>query len=189
MRAASSGSHLSPFASNFSVNQVSKGPSTSTRHRKIQLSPTLVVQQLLAGLGRVLGVGALDDGINGTRLLAEAAVDALCHVDVVAGGAAGAVGALLGLDGDGLRRADGLAQLAGDAALLARRVAPQGVLASEAGGDGALLEGVVDCVSVWWSAICCVSVCICQSLWDMPPSPMPASSPQRYHPSQQHPRF
>lgn len=175
MRAASSGSHLSPFASNFSVNQVSK---SSTSRYRIQLSPTLVVQQLLAGLGRVLGVGALDDGINGARLLAEAAVDALCHVDVVAGGAAGSVGALLGLDGDGLRRADGLAQLAGDAALLARRVAPQGVLAAETGGDGALLEGVVDCVSVWWSAICFVAACISPSLLNKPPSSMPASSPK-----------
>ena len=107
----------------------------------------LVVQQLLARLGGVLGVGALDNGVHGTRLLAEAAVDALGHVDVVAGRAAGAVSALLGLDGDGLRRADGLAQLAGNAALFASRVAAQGVLTTEAGRDGALLEGVENCVA------------------------------------------
>lgn len=154
MRAASSGSHLSPFASNFSVDQVSKRAINLDIVQNIHLSRTLVVQQLLTGLGRVLSIRALDDSINRARLLAEAAVNALCHVDVVAGGAATPVGALLGLDGDGLRRADGLAQLAGDAALLARRVAPQGVLAAEPRGDGALLEGVVDCVSVWWSAIC-----------------------------------
>src|SRR3546814_7236176 len=52
-------------------------------------------------------------------LLAIAAIDAFRHVDVVARGAAAAVGARLGLDGDGLGRADRLAQLAGDAALLA----------------------------------------------------------------------
>jgi hypothetical protein len=40
--------------------------------------------------------------------------------------------------------ADCLAELAGDAALLARWVAAQHVLATEAGADGALLKGVVD---------------------------------------------
>lgn len=40
--------------------------------------------------------------------------------------------------------ADCLAQLAGNAALLARGVAAQGVLAAEAWADGTLLEGVVD---------------------------------------------
>ncbi len=79
----------------------------------------------LVGLGRVLKVGALHDGVDRARLLAEPAEDALCHVNVVAGGAAreirGSVvdAARLGLDGDGLRRADGFAQLACNAALLA----------------------------------------------------------------------
>lgn len=114
----------------------------------------LVVKQLFPCLGGVLGVGALDNGVHGARLLAEAAVDALGHVDVVAGCAAGAVGALLGLDGDGLGWADGLAQLAGNASLLTGRVAAQGVLATEAGRDGALLEGVEDCVTDY-----CVSGC------------------------------
>src|ERR1700756_630089 len=79
-----------------------------------------VVVELLARLGGELEVGALDDGIDRAGLLAQAAVDALHHVDVVAGGAARAVvAARTGLDGDGLGRADRLAQLAGDAALLA----------------------------------------------------------------------
>src|SRR3546814_19320328 len=39
---------------------------------------------------------------------------------------------LLGFDGDRLRRADRLAQLAGDAPFLAVGIAPQGVLATEA---------------------------------------------------------
>ena len=62
----------------------------------------LVVQQLLSGLGGVLGVWRLDDSVDWARLLAESAVDALGHVDVVACCAAGSVLALLGLDGDGL---------------------------------------------------------------------------------------
>jgi hypothetical protein len=113
----------------------------------------LVVQQLLPRLGGVLGVGALDNGVHGARLLAEAAVDALGHVDVVAGRAAGAVGALLGLDRDGLGRADGLAQLAGDAALLSGRVAAQGVFTTEAWRDGTLLEWVEDCVAGGWMLV------------------------------------
>lgn len=117
---------------------------------------TLVVQQLFSGLGGVLGVGALDDGVDGARLLAETAVDALGHVDIVLGRSAGSVGSLLGLDGDGLGGADlirgqhvephcraerdsyGLAELAGNASLLTRGVSSKCVLASESGGDGAL---------------------------------------------------
>jgi hypothetical protein len=46
-----------------------------------------------------------------------------------------------------LGRADGFAELAGDAALFAGGVAAQGVLTAETGGDWTFLEGVVDCVS------------------------------------------
>src|SRR5262245_20894867 len=84
-----------------------------------------VVDQLLPGLGREVHVRPLDDGIDRAGLLAEAAINALGHVDVVAGGAAAAVGAWLGLDRDRERRADRLAKLAGDAPLLAVRIAAQ----------------------------------------------------------------
>jgi hypothetical protein len=51
--------------------------------------------------------------------VAEAAVDALHHIDVEAGGQTRTVVAPRPrLDGDGLCRADRLAQFAGDAALL-----------------------------------------------------------------------
>ena len=93
------------------------------------------------------GEHTLDNGINRARLLAETAVDALCHIDIVACGPPAAVHTLLGLDCDSLRRADSFAELASNAALLASRVPSQGVLATEAGGDGALLEGVKDGVS------------------------------------------
>src|SRR6185437_12794072 len=72
----------------------------------------LVVVKLLAGLGRELEIRALDDGVDRTGFLAEPAVDALHHVDVVSGGAARTViPPWAGLDGDGLRRADRLAEL------------------------------------------------------------------------------
>ena len=78
----------------------------------------LVVEQLLVGLGGELEVGPLHDGVHGTGLLTEAAVDALGHVDVVSGGPPGPVRPLLGLDSDGLGGTDCLAQLAGDTSLL-----------------------------------------------------------------------
>ena len=103
----------------------------------------LVVEQLLARLDGEFGVGPLHDGVHRAGLLAQAAVDAFDHVDVVAGRAAAAVGARFGLDGDGLGRADGLAQLAGDAAFLAVRIAAQGVLAAEARRLRIALERIV----------------------------------------------
>src|SRR4029077_9988352 len=107
----------------------------------------LVVVELLAGLGGELEVGALDDGIHRAGLLAEAAIDALDHVDVVAGRAPRAVvAARAGLDGYGLRRADGFAQLAGDAAFLAVRIATQRMLAAETGRQGPALERIVECL-------------------------------------------
>ena len=63
----------------------------------------LVVEQLLMCLGGELKVGPLDDGVDGAGLLAEAAVDALCHVDVVSGGSPGTVAPLLCLNSDCLK--------------------------------------------------------------------------------------
>jgi hypothetical protein len=74
----------------------------------------------------------LDDGVHRAGLLAEAAVDAFEQVDVVARGAPRAIGAHIRVDGDGQRRAHRLAQLAGNAALLAIGVAAQRVQAAEA---------------------------------------------------------
>src|SRR5215469_8393285 len=80
----------------------------------------LLGHDLLAGLLEVeVGDAGLHDGVHRAGLLAEAAVDALEQVDVIARGAAGAVGAHLRVDGDGQRRAHRLAELAGDAAFLA----------------------------------------------------------------------
>src|SRR5581483_5070246 len=104
----------------------------------------LVIVEFLARLGREFEVRPLDDGIDRARLLAQPAVDALHHVDVVAHGAAGAVvAARTGLDGDRLRRTDRLAKLAGDAALFAIGIAAQRMLAAKARRDGPLLEGII----------------------------------------------
>src|SRR6476659_9828904 len=84
------------------------------------------VVELLGCLGRELDVWSQDDGVDRAGLLTEAAVDAFHHVDVEARGPPRAVVAPRPrLDGDGLRRADRLAHLAGDAALLSVRIAPQ----------------------------------------------------------------
>lgn len=71
---------------------------------------------------RVFKVRAFNNGVNRARLLAEATEDALGHVNVVAGCAAGAIVTGLGLDCDGLGGADSLAQLARNTALLSARV-------------------------------------------------------------------
>src|SRR5690606_78276 len=78
----------------------------------------LVVVKFLARLRREFEIGSLNDGVDRTSLLAEAAINALHHVDIVSYRAPCAViAAWPGFDGDGLSWADGLAKLAGDAAL------------------------------------------------------------------------
>src|ERR1039457_6002390 len=64
----------------------------------------------------------LDDGIHRAGLFAEAAVNALEQIDVVARGATCTVGGHVRVDRDRQRRAHRLAQLAGDTALLAVRI-------------------------------------------------------------------
>ena len=117
----------------------------SRSHRVAVLQKTiLVVEQLLARFRREFEVRPLDDGVDRAGFLAHAAIDAFRHVDVVARRAARAiVAARPGLDGDRLGRADGLAKLAGDAALLAVRITAQRVLASKPRRKLTLLEGIV----------------------------------------------
>src|SRR6185369_4096623 len=86
--------------------------------------------QVAALFAVVLQDRGLDDRIHRAAFLAETAEDAFRQVDVVAGGAARAVGALVRFDRDRHCRAHGFAQLAGDAALLAVLVAAQRVQAT-----------------------------------------------------------
>src|SRR6476660_5755582 len=82
----------------------------------------LGVGKVAALLPVVLEHARLDDGVDRAGLFTEAAENALGEIDVVARRAPRAIGALLALDVDGERRADRLAQLAGDAAFLAVRI-------------------------------------------------------------------
>src|SRR5437763_1829947 len=105
----------------------------------VREQPLLVVVQFLARLGGEFEVRPLDDGVDGAGFLAQPAIDALHHVDVVARGAARAViAARTCLDGDRLRGANRLAQLARDAALLPVRITAQRMLAAEPWADRAL---------------------------------------------------
>jgi hypothetical protein len=112
----------------------------------------LVIQQLLPCLSRVLGIWSLHDGIHRTALLAEAAIDAFRHIDIVARCAAATVRAFLCFNCDGLGWANGFAEFAGDATFFACWVAAEGMLTAEAGGNRAFFKRIVDCV-----AIVCVS--------------------------------
>ena len=75
--------------------------------------------------------GPFDNGVHRACLLAETAVDAFGHVNIVARGAARAVIARLGINGNRLRGADRFAKLAGNAAFFAIGIAAQRVFATE----------------------------------------------------------
>ena len=89
----------------------------------------------------------LDNRVHRATLLAVATVDTLGHVDIVSCRPAASIHTFLGLDGDCLSRADGFAELAGDTALFTGGVPTEGVFTTETRGNGALFEGVEDCVS------------------------------------------
>ena len=93
--------------------------------------------------GRVLEVGALDDRIDGARLLAEATEDALGHVDVILGRAAGAIRPRLTLNLDSEGRASCFTKLASDASLFACGVATECVLAAEHRAERAFFPRVM----------------------------------------------
>mmetsp|Transcript_22154 Transcript_22154/g.71583 ORF Transcript_22154/g.71583 Transcript_22154/m.71583 type:complete len:253 (-) Transcript_22154:149-907(-) len=103
-----------------------------------------VVKELLMSLCRILEIWPLYDSVDRACLLAEAAVDALGHVNVVTSRTTGAIRAHLRLNGDRLSRTNGFAQLARNAALVARRVTTEGVLAAKARTKRPLLHGIVD---------------------------------------------
>src|SRR4029079_8690128 len=93
---------------------------------------SLRVVEIAALLAVVLEEPRLDDRVDRAALLAESAEDAFGEVDVVARRAASAVRALLGLEGDREGGTHGLVELAGDASLLAVRIAAKRVQAAKA---------------------------------------------------------
>ena len=72
-----------------------------------------------------------DNGIGWAAFLAETAEDAFGQINVIARGAARAIFPPGGLDSDGHRRTDSLAQFAGNAAFLAIFVTAQGMQAAK----------------------------------------------------------
>ena len=88
-----------------------------------------------------------NNGIDWAALLAVTAVDTLGHINIVSGGSAASVFTLFGFDGNSLGRADSFAELAGNTTLFTSRIAAQGVLSTETGGNRALFEGIEDSVT------------------------------------------
>src|SRR5215472_9335591 len=90
-------------------------------HRFVALADReqlVLAHDVLTALFHVVLVNAgEDDGIDRAGFLAEAAVDALEEIDVVARSAPRAIGRNVRVDGDADRGAYRFAQLAGDAAL------------------------------------------------------------------------
>ena len=89
----------------------------------------------------------LHNGIDRAALLTQTAVNALGHINVVTSCPSAAVHTLLGFNGDGLRRANGLAKLTSNATLFSGGLPSKRVLSSETGRDWALLERVHDGIS------------------------------------------
>lgn len=66
----------------------------------------LVVQKLLPGLRSVFRIRRLNNSIDWTALLAETAVDALGHINIVSSRPPASISSLLGFDCDSLSWAD-----------------------------------------------------------------------------------
>jgi len=99
----------------------------------------LVIQKLLSGLCAELKVGTFNDGINGTRFLTKTAINALGHVNVVAGGTTRVIFTGFRLDRNGLCWTNRLAQLARYATFLTRSVSPQSMLSAKSRAKRILL--------------------------------------------------
>jgi len=107
----------------------------------------LVVKQFFACFGRVFGVLSLYDGVDGACFLAEAAVDALGHVNIIFGCSSGTIQPGFGLDSDSLSGANGFTELASNAPFFSGRISTQCVFTTETWAEGTFLERVHD--GVW----------------------------------------
>lgn len=117
MLAAISASHLSPLFSSFSL-LYSSSSCVSVENSKLgpcrwgyRCGYVRSLQGASAQASPTPGPTHLDNGIHRAGLLAETTVDALGHVNVIAGGPAAAISPWLSLDGDGLGSGTGHCQL------------------------------------------------------------------------------
>jgi len=104
----------------------------------------LVVKQLFPSFCRELRVVGLDNGVDRASLLAETAVNALGHVDIIFCRPPRSIFTSLRLNGDGLSGADGFAEFARNAALFTGSVPSQSVFSTETRAERALFEWVHD---------------------------------------------
>ena len=95
-------------------------------------------------LRSIFVVWTLNNSIYRASFLTEATVDTLGHVDIVTSGSTGSIFTFGNLDSNSLRWARRFAQLAGNATLFTRRIAPKSMLTTESRRNGTLLEWVVD---------------------------------------------
>jgi len=86
---------------------------------------------------------ALNNRIHRAGLLAKATVNAFGHIYIITGGAAAAVIARLGVNGDGLRRANRFAKLTGNTAFFPIRIAAQSMFTAEPWAQGSFFMRVV----------------------------------------------
>ncbi len=154
--AANSGSHLSPFASSFSLlynssSRVSVAYSAfGPKDQKISSHPLNKRPNRRGTEGK----RTLNDSIHRTAFLAKPTIDTLGHIEIISRRSPRAIFSLLGFNRDGLGRTDRFTQLACDASFFAGRVAAEGVFTTEAWGDGPLLERIVDGISRAWYLVC-----------------------------------
>lgn len=79
----------------------------------------LVIKKFFTSFGAILKVRAFDNGVDWASFLAVTTKDAFSEINIVASGTARAIQSFLRLDGDCLRWADSLTELAGNAPLFA----------------------------------------------------------------------
>lgn len=104
----------------------------------------LIVEQLLVCFSGKLKIGALHNGINGTRFLAKSTVDALGHVNIVTSCSASSVFTSFRFNSNGLGWTDRFTELAGNATFVSSGVPSQSVLSTETGAQISMLVGVID---------------------------------------------
>ena len=140
--AANSGSHLSPFASSFSL-LYNNSSLVSVAYSALGAAATC-----LATIPPAVERSSLTfhNSIDGTALLTEPAINTLRHINIISRSPPTPIFSLFSLYYNTTSRANRLAKLACNTPLLARRISPQCMFSSKAWRYGSFLEWIVDCV-------------------------------------------